>query len=146
MTFNILLGLHIIAIIAWMAGLLYLPRLYVYHSRASVGSELDATFKVMEAKLLGVITTPAGLAVALTAGALIWWDGTHRLGWSYLTSAWMITKLVGGALLFAWHAYLWASKRAFERGRRPLSERRWRLINEAPFLIMIIVVLAATVK
>src|SRR5271167_4643025 len=100
--YNLLRGLHLLAVIAWMAGLLYLPRLFVYHTRAAPGSELDATFQVMEAKLLGIIMTPAMVMVFVLGGCLAWYDGVHG-GWGFLHSSWM-TVMVGGALaLVGWH-------------------------------------------
>jgi putative membrane protein len=146
LTFDLLRGLHILAVIAWMSGLLYLPRLYLYHTRAAIGSEADATFKVMEARLLRMIMNPAMVAVVILAGALLWWDGARRLGWGFLLTPWMGVKFAGGACLIAWQHYLSMARKAFAEGRRLRSERFWRLTNEAPFLIAIVVVLAATTK
>ena len=75
--YNLLRGLHIVAVIAWMAGMLYLPRLYVYHTRATPGSEMDETFKVMEHKLLKMIINPASFAVLLFGGTLIGVDDEY---------------------------------------------------------------------
>ena len=145
MLYNLLRGLHILAIIAWMAGLLYLPRLFVYHTRAEPGSEMDATFQVMEAKLLRVIMNPAMVAVFLLGGALVWYDGVHG-GWAFLRSAWMLVMFVGALVLSGWHHYLGRARKSLAAGHRNRSERFWRLMNEAPFLIAIIIVLAATTK
>jgi putative membrane protein len=146
MTYNLLRGLHIIAVIAWMAGLLYLPRLFAYHTAAAVGSEMDATFKVMERKLLRIIMNPAMVAVLLLGCALIWYDGTQRLGWGFLAKPWMIVKLAGALALIGWHHYLGIARKAFERGERARSERFWRMTNELPFLVAIVMVLAVTTK
>ena len=78
---NLIIGLHILAVIAWMAGLLYLPRLFVYHTRAAAGSEMDETFKTMEAKLLRIIMNPAMIVVWILGLNLIWVD-RRRLGLS----------------------------------------------------------------
>ena len=145
MLYNVLRGLHILAIIAWMAGLLYLPRLFVYHTRTEAGSEMDATFQIMEAKLLKVIMNPAMVAVFLLGGALAWYDGAHG-GWAFLHSVWMLVMFVGGLALGGWHDYLDRARKSLAAGRRDRSERFWRLTNEAPFLIAILVVLAATTK
>lgn len=145
MLYNILRGLHILAIIAWMAGLLYLPRLFVYHTRAAPGSEIDAIFQTMEAKLLRVIMNPAMVAVFLLGGALVWYDGAHG-GWMFLRSAWMWVMLVGALALGGWHHYLARARKSLAEGRRVRSERFWRIANEAPLLIAILVVLAATTK
>ena len=95
---NLLLGLHIIAVIAWMAGLLYLPRLFAYHTRAAPGSEMDETFKTMEVKLYRIIMNPAMIAVWVLGLTLIWFDATQqRWGWGFLLTPWMLTKLAGVA-------------------------------------------------
>ncbi len=145
MLYNVLRGLHILAIIAWMAGLLYLPRLFVYHTRAAPGSEMDATFQTMEVKLLRVIMTPAFVAVFLLGGALVWYDGVHG-GWAFLHSVWMWVMFLGALALGTWHHYLNIARKALAAGRRDRSERFWRMMNEAPFLIAFIIVLAATTK
>ena len=144
--FNLLRGLHILAVIAWMSGLLYLPRLFVYHTRAVVGSDMDVTFQTMELKLLRIIMNPAMVAVVLLGGGLIWYDGARRLGWAFLISPWMLTKLAGGLFLLWWHHFLATARRQFAAGRHAHSERFWRMTNEGPFLVAIVVVLAATTK
>lgn len=143
--FNVIRGLHIVAVIAWMAGLLYLPRLYVYHTRAAPGSQMDETFKLMELKLLRVIINPAMVLVLLFGLTLVWID-LQRLGSDFWRKPWFATKIVAVAALFGWHGFLAASRRAFAENRNLRSERFWRFTNEVPFLLMIIVVLAATTK
>jgi len=138
---NIVKGLHILAVIAWMAGLLYLPRLFAYHTRADPGSQLDTTFRTMERKLLSIIMTPA-MAVVLALGAsLVWLEGV-----AILREPWMIVKLGGVLLLVAWHLFLQRAQRAFAQGRPTGSERFWRMTNEIPFLIAIVIVLSVTTK
>ncbi len=146
MTYNLLRGFHILAVIAWMAGLLYLPRLFVYHFNSQPGSDIDKTFKVMERKLLRMIMNPAMVAAFAFGGALIWYDGRWRLGWEFLLSPWMLTKLAGVVALTSVHHYLARARKAFEAGQRPHSERFWRFANEAPFVIAIVMVLAVTTK
>ena len=141
MMFRILLGLHILAVIAWMAGLLYLPRLYAYHTRAAAGSEMDETFRVMESKLLRIIMNPAMIAVVILGALLVWREGVHILG-----TAWMITKLCGVVFLLSWHHYLARARKALAAGRRDRSERFWRMTNELPFLAAIVIVLSVTTK
>jgi putative membrane protein len=141
MMFNILRGLHILAMIAWMAGLLYLPRLFAYHTRAAVGSEMDETFKIMEAKLLRIIMNPAMIAVVILGGALVWFDGPK-----VLATPWMATKLVGVVFLLAWHHYLSVARKRLAAGKRERSERFWRMTNELPFLAAIVIVLSVTTK
>jgi len=141
MIFNIVRGLHILAVIAWMAGLLYLPRLFAYHTHAAAGSELDETFKIMEAKLLRIIMNPAMIAVVLLGGILVWFDGLR-----VLETPWMATKLVGVVFLLLWHHYLALARKRLAAGRRDRSERFWRMTNELPFLAAIVIVLSVTTK
>jgi putative membrane protein len=141
MIHNLVMGLHIVAVIAWMAGLLYLPRLFVYHTPAAPGSELDATFKVMEEKLQKMIMRPAMVAVVVLGAALVWLDG-----WTILGRPWMLTKLAGVAFLLWWHHFLIVERKALARGERRRSARFWRMTNELPFLAAILAVLAVTTK
>ncbi len=144
---NLLIGLHIIAVIAWMAGLLYLPRLFAYHTRAATASEMDATFQTMEVKLLRMIMNPAMVAVWVLGLTLIWFDATQlKWGWGFLTTPWMALKLAGVLFLTSWHHYLGLARKSLARGERRRSERFWRMTNELPFLAAIIMVLAVTTK
>lgn len=144
---NLLIGLHIIAIIAWMAGLLYLPRLFAYHTRAAPGSEMDETFKVMEVKLYRIIMNPAMIAVWALGLTLIWFDATRlQWGWGFLLSSWMLVKLTGVAFLTSWHHYLGRARKGLAAGLRARSERFWRMTNELPFLVAIVMILAITTK
>jgi putative membrane protein len=143
--YNVVRGLHIVAVIAWMAGMMYLPRLFAYHTGAAAGSELDETFKVMEVKLLRIIINPAMVLAFVFGGTLIWVDLT-RIGPHFWLAPWFLTKIVGIAGLSAWHGYLAGARRAFAEGRNKRSERFWRMTNELPFLIAIVVVIAATTK
>ncbi len=144
--YNLLRGTHILADIAWMAGLLYLPRLFVYHTKAAPGSELDATLTVMEAKLYGFIMTPAMVVAWILGLALITLDGAQRLGWGFLLAPWAVVKLSGAVALTAWHLFLGRSRRAFAGGRNVRSERFWRAVNEVAFVLAIIMVLSVTTK
>ncbi len=147
MIHGLLMGFHILAVIAWMAGLLYLPRLYAYHTKAAPGSEMDETFKVMEAKLLRIIMNPAMIAVLILGVSLVWYDAARlRWGWSFLLRPWMLTKLTGVTFLLLWHHYLARARKHLAAGRRPKSERFWRMTNELPFLAAIVIVLSVTTK
>jgi protoporphyrinogen IX oxidase len=144
---NLLIGLHIIAVIAWMAGLLYLPRLFAYQTRSAPGSELDETFKTMEVKLYRIIMNPAMVAVWVLGLTLIWFDATQqRWGWGFLATPWMLTKLAGVLFLTWWHHYLGVKRSALAQGRRDRSERFWRMTNELPFVVAIVMILAITTK
>ena len=141
MIFNVMRGLHILAVIAWMAGLLYLPRLFAYHTRATPSSEMDETFRTMEAKLMKIIMTPAMIAVILLGATLVWFDGV-----GVLSRPWMGLKLAGVAFLIAWHIYLMRARRMIAAGAHPHTERFWRMTNELPFLAAIVIVLSVTTK
>lgn len=143
--FNVFRGLHILAVIAFMAGMLYLPRLFVYHTKATPGSEMDETFKVMERRLLRGIINPASILTFVFGLALILADSQIR-GWSFLMQPWMATKLAALVGLYGWHGFLSAARRKFERGENTRSEKFWRITNEIPFVLAIIIVLSVTTK
>jgi putative membrane protein len=138
-------ALHIAAVIAWMAGLLYLPRLFVNHVRAVPGGELDVALQDMERKLYRMIMNPAMVAVYLLGGWLIWIDG-HIRGWAFLLTPWMLTKIAGIAFQTWWHHFLGRARKAFAAGTNRRSERFWRATNELPFVVAIVMILAVTTK
>jgi putative membrane protein len=132
---------HVVAIIAWMAGLLYLPRLFVYHAASKKGSEQSETFKVMERRLLRLITTPAMLA-SWVLGLILAYSGA--IDWSQ--DAWFHAKLVLVVLLSAYHGFLamWTKDFALDRNTR--SPRFYRIANEIPTLLMIAIVILVVVR
>ena len=145
--YDLLRGLHIISVIAWMAGMMYLPRLFAYHTEtAPVGSEFDAHFQKWEAKLLKIIINPAMTLTFLFGLGLIWVDGTQRLGWGFLLTPWMLTKIAGILFLSAWHGFLSKSCRRIAAGERPKTAKFWRATNELPFLAAVVMVLAVTTE
>lgn len=145
--YDLLRGLHILAVIAWMAGMLYLPRLFAYHTEtAPPGSEFDAHFRVWEAKLLRIIINPAMVLAWIFGLSLIYVDGAQRLGWGFLAQPWMLAKLAGVVFLSGWHGYLAAARKKFAAGQRPKSARFWRMTNELPFIAAIVMVLAVTLE
>ena len=140
-------SLHVISVIAWMAGMLYLPRLFAYHANAVPGSEMDLTFQTMELKLYRIIMGPAMIAALLLGLGLIWVDATQRLGgWGFLLEAWMLVKLAGVVFLIGWHHFLGAAQKRFVAGTNTRSNRFWRATNELPFLAAIVMVLAVTLE
>ena len=141
--YDLLRGLHILAVIAWMAGLLYLPRLFAYHAKATRGSEMDATFQTMEAKLLRIIMNPAMIAAWLFGVLLI---VARWQGWAFLAEPWMHAKLAGVLFLTGWHHYLAVARKRFVEGANTRSERFWRMTNELPFLAAIVMVIAVTTE
>jgi putative membrane protein len=132
---------HIIAIIAWMAGLLYLPRLFVYHAESTVGSEQSETFKVMERRLLRFITTPAMLA-AWIFGLILAFSGL--IDWS--EDGWFHAKLILVIALSAYHGCLAMWTKAFALDRNTRSPRFYRIANEIPTLLMIGIVILVVVR
>ena len=134
-------ALHVMAVIAWMAGLFYLPRLFVYHAeRATPGSELDQTFQVMEQKLLRVIMNPA-MIVAWIAGLLLIAMGGLDFG-----SVWGWAKLLSVIAMTAAHGWMAARRREFAEGRNTRTGRTYRLANEIPTVLMLIIVVAVIVR
>ncbi len=135
---------HIIAVIAWMAGMLYLPRLFVYHCAAEQGSVQSETFKVMERRLLRAIINPAMIATWLLGLWLAWHGPDSRYGW--FASGWLGAKLVLVLALSALHGFFarWVKDFAADNNRH--SQRFYRVINEVPTVIMIAIVILAVVK
>jgi putative membrane protein len=146
MNYDLLRGLHILAVIAWMAGLLYLPRLFAYHTRASAGSELDRTFQEMERKLYRIIMNPAMLAAWALGLALIWTRSAGLSDTTFLHQPWMIVKLAGVVFLTWWHHFLGRGRKTFMAGANTRTEKFWRAVNELPFLAAIAMVLAVTLE
>jgi putative membrane protein len=132
---------HVIAIIAWMAGLLYLPRLFVYHATSKIGSEQSETFKMMERRLLRYITTPAMLA-SWAFGLILAFSGL--IDWSQ--DGWFHLKLVLVLALSAFHGLLAMWTKDFALDRNTHSARFYRLANEIPTLLMIFIVILVVVR
>lgn len=132
-------ALHVIAVISWMAGMLYLPRLFVYHCGVEIGGEASETFKVMERKLLRYIINPA-MVVSWAAGLWIAVRIYHFEG------GWLHTKLALVLGLSAVHGYFAKAVADFARDEGRRDHRFWRFMNEVPTLIMIAVVILAIVK
>lgn len=133
-------ALHVIAVIAWMAGLLYLPRLFVYHADAEKGSIQSETFKIMERRLYRGITTPAMIATwvfglwMVFAGMVDW-----SFGWPYVKAAFVLG-------LSGFHGFLGRNLRNFASDANTKSSKFFRAINELPTLAMIVIVIAVIVK
>ena len=136
---------HILSVIAWMAGLLYLPRLYVYHCDASPGGELDETLKLQEERLLRVIMNPAMIAVWVF-GLLLIAVNVVRGGWaSFLDWAWISKFALVTAMTWIHHVYAVRRKR-FADGTNDWPQKRYRMLNEVPFLLAIPIVLIAILQ
>ena len=132
-------ALHIIAVIAWMAGMLYLPRLFVYHVDAPIGSQTSETFKVMERRLLKTIMNPAMIAVFLTGLILAYVTG-------YWQSPWLHAKFALALGLGAMHGYFSRCLRVFATDSNTRSARFFRLVNEIPTVLMILIVFLVVLK
>ena len=133
---------HIMSVIAWMAALFYLPRLYVYHAeQVGLAGETHALFQTMEVKLLRVIMNPAmvatwvaGIALALIPGVVDW------------GAVWPWTKLAGILAMSGFHGWLASQRKVFASGGAILSGRQYRMMNEVPTLLMVLIVLSVVVK
>ena len=132
-------ALHIISVIAWMAGMLYLPRLFVYHAQTARGSEASETFKVMERRLLKAIVNPSMILVFLTGFILVYLTGDWRDGW------WQ-AKFVLVLGLAGLHGYFARCVRSFAEDANKRPARFYRVLNEAPTILMILIVVLAVVK
>ena len=130
---------HVVAIISWMAGLLYLPRLFVYHCDAPAGSPASQTFKVMERRLLKAIINPAMIATWLLGLALAWQGG-------WFTAGWLHGKLFLVLVLSGVHGALARMVKDFAADRNTRPARFYRLLNEVPTLLMIGIVILVIVK
>jgi protoporphyrinogen IX oxidase len=130
---------HIIGVIAWMAGMLYLPRLFVYHRAAEPGSQLSETFKVMERRLLRAIINPAMIATWLLGLGLAWSGG-------WFAAPWLDAKLVLVLALSAMHGLFARWVRVFAADGRPHTQKFFRIVNEIPTVLMIGIVILAVLK
>ena len=131
--------LHVLAIISWMAGLLYLPRLFVYHAQTSPGSSQSETFKIMERRLYKAIMTPA-MIVAWASGALLIWLG------GFISDGWLHAKLGLVLILTASHIHMNQLRQTFDEDKNKKSDRYFRVLNEIPTLLMIGIVIFVIVK
>src|SRR4030088_517362 len=132
-------ALHVCAWIAWVAGMLYLPRLFVYHCDAEIGSKQSETFKVMERRLLRAIMNPA-MIVTWLAGLYLAWAG------HWFSAPWLHSKLLLVVLLSGVHGFFSRCVKDFAADRNIRSQRFYRIINEVPTILMIVIVILVVVK
>ena len=132
-------ALHVIAVISWMAGMLYLPRLFVYHCEAEIGSKQSETFKVMEHRLLKAIINPA-MIVTWLAGLYLVWAGHWYL------SGWFHAKFLLVLIMSGIHGFFVGRVRAFAADKNTYTQRFYRIINEVPTVLMIAIVILVIVK
>ena len=132
-------ALHVVAVISWMAGLLYLPRLYVYHCNAEKGSQMSETFKVMERRLLYYIMAPAAIVAWASGGWLAWAQGV-------VNDHWMWAKFGLVLLMTGYHHALGVWRKDFEADWNTRNPRFYRIMNEVPTLLMIGIVVLVIVR
>ena len=140
MSYEIIKSLHVISVISWMVGLLYLPRLFVYHADAPIGSVQAETFKVMERRLLKAIMTPAMVA------SFIFGFWMCALNQELFSEPWFHVKFAAVFLLGGVHGKFSKMRRLLENDEKPLSSKSYRIWNEVPTVLMIIIVIMAVAK
>lgn len=138
--YELVKAIHLMAVIFWVAGLLMLPRLFVYHHQAETGGEAERILTVAEGRLAKLIVLPAMIVTWVLGLAML------ALNTPVLSQGWMHLKLVLVVLLSGYHGFLAGQTRRFASGDRPFSEKTWRFLNEVPALATIFVVLLAIVK
>ncbi len=135
-------SLHVISVIAWMAGLFYMPRLFVYHVEAASGNaEMQRTFEVMERKLLRAIMNPAMISVWVFGLALVFTPGI--VDWSMI---WPWTKAASVLAMTWYHHWLGRRRKEFLDGSQRLTGRQYRLMNEVPTLLMVVIVISVIAR
>jgi putative membrane protein len=134
-------AVHIIAIISWMAGLLYLPRLFIYHCMAETGSDKSETFKVMERRLLRLIMNPA-MIVSLISGGLMIYSADLFI----FTELWFVIKAVSLCFLVAIHMKMGKWRKDFEMDNNQRKQTFFRVANEVPTILMIIIIIMVVVR
>ena len=140
-TYLLFKSLHLISVISWMAGLLYLPRIFVYHSQNNTQQIISEVFKVMEKKLFFYIMTPA-MILSWVFGLIL----IHEIGFDKLGQTWMILKLIFVTLLTLYHFYLGRILRQFREDSNTHTHKFYRLINEIPTLLLILIIFVVIFK
>ncbi len=135
-------ALHVISVISWMAGMLYLPRLFVYHCDAEPGSKQSETFKIMERRLLKGIINPAMIATWVFGLTMIWLMGMD----AFLAAHWLHVKLVLVLVMSGLHGMFTRWVRDFSHDRNTRSQKFYRIANEAPAVLMVGIVVLVVVK
>ena len=133
-------ALHVIAVMSWMAGMLYLPRLFVYHADATLGSDKSETFKIMEWRILKFIINPAMIASFFLGGLMLW------LNPSLLQEPWMQVKLTCLVLLTGVHGFSAKTVKIFARDANTRTAKFYRWLNEAPTVLMVVIVIMVVVR
>ncbi len=134
-------SIHLIAVISWMAGLLYLPRIFVYHSETSNNQDQSNTFKIMERRLFFYIMNPA-MILSWILGILL----LHSIGLESLKEFWLITKLILVVSLTLYHLFLFICLKRFSENQNQHSTRFFRIINEVPTILLIAIIFTVVFK
>lgn len=132
--------LHIVSMVAWMVGLFYLPRIFVYHSSVKIGSEADEIFKLMELRLLRIIMNPAMIFTFVFGVALAYIYGLKALG------IWFHIKMLCVLMLASFHGFLAKCRKDFFLGKNIRTEKFYRIINEIPTILLIVSVIMVVIK
>ena len=140
-TYLLFKSLHLIAVISWMAGLLYLPRIFVYHAENSPDANISEIFKTMETKLYFYIMTPA-MTLSWFFGLLL----IHSIGFQQLGQTWMLLKLIFVIILTLYHFYLGRLLSQFKIGNNRHSHKFYRYINEIPTILLILIIFVVIFK
>lgn len=133
-------AVHIIFVISWMAGIFYLPRLFVYHTKVKIGSEQDKMFQTMERKLLRIIMNPAMIGAYVFGLINAYIYGVEALG------VWFHIKMTGVIIITIIHGFLARWRKDFEAGQNKHSEKFYRVINEVPAIAMVLIVIMVVIK
>jgi putative membrane protein len=141
MNYEWLRAIHLMAVMSWMAGLLYLPRLFVYHTQAEVGSDKSETFKIMERRLLKAIMNPAMIVTWILGISMIIANPALMQG-----QGWMHVKMLLVLLMSGIHGMLAGSLRKFANDENTRSEKFYRIINEVPAALMVLIIILAVVE
>ena len=131
---------HLVMVIAWMAGMMYLPRLFIYHHQAKKGGEAEGFFAVMERRLYLGIILPSMLIVWVLGSLMILANP------ALLSTPWFLVKLAAVTGVTAFHGLYSRARKKFAAGERPKTEKYWRIVNEIPFVLMIVAVVMAIVR
>lgn len=138
--YNWIKALHVISVIAWMAGMLYLPRLFAYHAEAEIGSELSETLKTMERRLLRIIMNPAMGATWIFGGLMLWANT------GLFSSGWMHVKLTGIILMTGFHHIFARWRKTFDQDENKKEAKFYKIWNEVPTFVMIVIVIMAVAE